>query len=89
MDDSGESRRAQREAVGERGTWFAQQIGEGWTEVEPGIYRFNVGVLNKAGIRVTPSADPPSEDDLIEALQPTDADPDPPPRRRLGRRARH
>jgi hypothetical protein len=87
MDDSGESRQAEREAVGERGTWFAQQLGEGWTEVEPGIYR-QVGVMNKAGIRVTPSADPPLEDDLIEALQPTDAEPDPPPRRRLGRRAR-
>jgi hypothetical protein len=88
MDDSGEGRPAERDAVDERGTWFAQQIGDGWTEVEPGIYRFNEGVMNQAGIRVTPSADAPLEDDLIEALQPTEAEPDPPPRRRLGRRTR-
>jgi hypothetical protein len=85
MDDSGESRRGEPGVPDEGENWVARQLGEGWTEVEPGIYRFAAGEINEAGIRLAPSAD-----DLIEALQPTNAEPDPssPTRRRFGRRVK-
>lgn len=67
MEDSGESRPGERGVPSGRRTWFAKQLGEGWTEVEPGIYRFNPGVKNEAGIRMAPRAEQPL-DNLIEAF---------------------
>ncbi len=44
----------------DRGSWVEQQLGEGWTTVEPGIYRFT-GKPNEFGIRMAPpQEDPPS-----------------------------
>jgi hypothetical protein len=90
MEGSGEGR-SERDALDRRGTWFAQQLGEGWTEVEPGIYRFD------AGFRMASPSESPTQRDLLEALNPaedarnparsptSDAD-DPQPTRRLFRR---
>ena len=74
MDESGESLQDDSHVPEKRDTWVERQLGEGWTEVEPGIYRFT-GVDRQAetGIRQTPPADPHAED-LTEALQPTNPD---------------
>jgi hypothetical protein len=40
MKESGESLRDDSRALGEREAWVEQNLGAGWTEVEPGIYRF-------------------------------------------------
>jgi hypothetical protein len=61
MKKSGESLPANHGALQERGTWVEQQLGEGWTEVEPGIYRFNRGEINETGIRLAPGSEPASE----------------------------
>jgi hypothetical protein len=89
MEDTGERGRDKPDALDERGTWFAQQLGEGWTEVEPGIYRFDGGVRNEHGIRVAPAAEPAAWDDLLDALQSPGAQAEPPnpTRRLLGRKA--
>jgi hypothetical protein len=37
----------------DRRTWVGEQLGEGWAEVEPGIYRFTAGErLTESGIRM-------------------------------------
>ena len=92
MDESGESREDERGDPPEtRGTWFARQLGEGWTEVEPGIYRFDTGGKKEAEVQPPPPADPPQDDlidaldDLIEVLQPPNPEPEKPTRRRQRR----
>ena len=90
MRDSGESLRDDPGAPKERGTWVEQQLGEGWTQVEPGIYRFTAGERPpEAAVGPAPPADPPAED-LIDALEPKHAEPETPrPTGRLfGRRVR-
>ena len=72
MEGSGEG----RAKGGERGTWFAQQLGEGWVEVEPGIYRFDADAKNETGIRMTSPPEPEPESDLLEALDPREGEPD-------------
>jgi hypothetical protein len=81
--------RGERAALGGRGTWFAQQLGDGWTEVEPGIYRFDPGAKDEAALGSS-QAESDLEGDLLEALKPAEGEPEPPqPTRRLfGRRAR-
>ena len=71
MERSGEDR-GERDALGRRGTWFAQQLGEGWTEVEPGIYRFDASANDRAEVRTSVS----TERDLLEALNPSEREPD-------------
>ena len=56
MERSGEDR-GERDALGRRGTWFAQQLGEGWTEVEPGIYRFDASANERAEVRTSVSTE--------------------------------
>lgn len=99
MERSGEDR-GERDALGRRGTWFAQQLGEGWTEVEPGIYRFDAGSKSEADAGMAPPSQSAPERDLLEALNPVEGEPDPPDpspadafesqpsRRRFGRRTR-
>jgi hypothetical protein len=90
-DESGEGRDEVRSASETRGTWFAEQLGPDWTEVEPGIYRFTGGDRHPTGTPETPVVERTEEGDLIDALQPTAAEPEPepPPKPvwlRLGRR---
>jgi hypothetical protein len=68
MDDSGESRQGEPDVPEEGENWVERQLGEGWTEVEAGIYRFAAGEINEAGIRLAPSAKPAAGDVLMEAL---------------------
>ena len=76
--------RGERDARDERGNWFVQQLGEGWSEVEPGIYRLDTGVKTK--LAASPS-EPASHRDLLEALNPAADEPEPvQPTRRLFRR---
>lgn len=81
--------RDERDAPGGRGTWFAQQLGDGWTEVEPGIYRFDPSAKEEDAM-ASSQAESDLEGDLLEALDPAEGEPEPPqPTRRLfGRRAR-
>jgi hypothetical protein len=60
MKETGESLPANRGALEERATWVEQQLGEGWTEVEPGIYRFKSSDMNENGLRLAPEAEPAS-----------------------------
>ena len=70
----------------ERQTWVERYLGDGWQEVEPGIYRF-------VGQSDPPAAEPPlpeqaatPEDELGDALDPTKTSKtSPPPARRSGR----
>jgi hypothetical protein len=88
MEGSGAGR-GERDVVDERGTWFAQQLGERWTEVEPGIYRFDAGVKNEHAIRMAAASEPASDSDPLETLNPVHGEPDAvePTRRLFGRRA--
>ena len=61
MNESGGSLPSDRGALKERGTWVGQQLGEGWTEVEPGIYRFDAGVPNEVGLRLASPTEPSAE----------------------------
>jgi hypothetical protein len=99
MESSGEGQgEGEHDARDDRATWFAKQLGDGWTEVEPGIYRFDAGVKNENGIRMASPSEPDSEsdplkplNDLLDALNPASDETDPPsrhPRRLLGRRTR-
>lgn len=84
------SSEGERDAPDGRGTWFAQRLDEGWTEVEPGIYRFDTDPKNQAAIRMGPPSKSAPERDRIERLNPAEGQPDrpPPARRFFGRRVR-
>ena len=71
MGDSGERRRDEHGDLGDRGTWFAKQLGEDWAEVEPGIYRFSPLAKKEAGVSLAPSDEHSAE----EEAQPEVRDP--------------
>ena len=77
MEGSGE-RRGKHDTLGRRGTWFDQLIGEGWTEVEPGIYRLDADAKNDTDARTASPSRSASERDLLEALKPAEGEPDSP-----------
>ena len=88
MEGSGDDRsEGERDARRERGDWFAQQLGGGWAEVQPGIYRFVAAVRNEPPIPMRSPSERTSDSDMLEALSPAEGDPEPPqPARRLFRR---
>lgn len=59
--ESGESLPVNHGAIKERATWVGQQLGEGWTEVEPGIYRFTHGDMNEDWDPPSPRAETAAE----------------------------
>jgi len=73
---------------GREGSWVERNLGEGWAEVEPGIFRFTASAKQTgSGIRMSPPVEAPL-DDLAESLDPTIAVPATPSPigRRFGRR---
>lgn len=65
----------------QRQTWVERYLGDGWQEVEPGIYRF-VGPTQPLG--VDPESlepDEPPSDELGGALDPAHRSPEPSSRR--------
>ncbi len=91
MEGSGEDRgEDERDPHRERGDWFAQQLGGGWKEVQPGIYRVVAGTKAEQPIPMGSPSEHPADSDLLEAIKPADGEIEPaePTRRRFGRRAR-
>ena len=66
----------------EHKTWVERYLGEGWHEVEPGIYRF-VGNAEPAAVEPPPDIVETPPEELGDALDPKQAAP--PPTRRTGR----
>lgn len=91
MEGSGDDRsEGKRDVHRERGDWFAQQLGGGWAEVQPGIYRFAAAVKNEPPIPTGSPSERAPEGDLVEALSSAEGEPEPlqPTRRLFRRRAR-
>jgi hypothetical protein len=66
----------------EHKTWVERYLGEGWQEVEPGIYQ-PVGHGEPAPVEPPPEPVATQQDELGDALDPAQASP--PPARRPGR----
>ena len=58
MQESGGSVRGNLGASNEHQTWVERQLGDGWTEVEPGIYRFAPDSRFEIELAPPPFADP-------------------------------
>lgn len=70
MQESGGSLRGNLGTANEHQTWVERQLGDGWTEVEPGIYRFAPDRRFETELPSTSFADPPTEEP-IDPLEPT------------------
>ena len=73
-EDPGED---ERDRHRERGDWFAQQLGRGWREVQPGIYRVVAGTKGEQPIPTGSPSEHAADSDLLEAIKPSEDETEP------------